>query len=259
MSQAVAETGWRREVIASHLAGMLSKGIVLKFGDLLLYSPAMNALKSAHPANLGRISRKNPLVPGIGKEVLREQYTLSPEVLAAVLEGLTRDKRLEVVGDFVRLPGKSVVMKEEEAESKKKIEDAFSSAGLKVPALPEVLAGLRIDKVRAQKIITLLLRDKVLIKISDELVFHGNALAELRRMVVAQKARSPKMDVAKFKELTGISRKYAIPLLEYLDRERITKRVGDSREILTTESGESVAKRFRVSLLETRLPAPADR
>jgi len=103
---------------------------------------------------------------------------------------------------------------------------------LKVPALPEVLAGLRIDKVRAQKIITLLLRDKVLIKISDELVFHGNALAELRRMVVAQKARSPKMDVAKFKELTGISRKYAIPLLEYLDRERITKRVGDSREIL---------------------------
>ena len=103
---------------------------------------------------------------------------------------------------------------------------------MKVPALPEVLAGLRIDKVRAQKIITLLLRDKVLIKISDELVFHGNALAELRRMVVAQKARSPKMDVAKFKELTGISRKYAIPLLEYLDRERITKRVGDSREIL---------------------------
>ena len=123
-------------------------------------------------------------------------------------------------------------MKDEEAESKNQIEDAFATAGLKVPALHEVLAGLKVDKSRAQKIVTLLLRDKVLIKISDELVFHRMALEELRRLIAAQKAKSPKMDVAKFKELTGVSRKYAIPLLEYLDRERVTKRVGDAREIL---------------------------
>jgi selenocysteine-specific elongation factor len=71
-----------------------------------------------------------------------------------------------------------------------------------------------------------------LVKISDELVFHRGALEELRRLVEAQKAKSPKMDVAKFKELTGVSRKYAIPLLEYLDRERVTRRVGDARVIL---------------------------
>ena len=51
-------------------------------------------------------------------------------------------------------------------------------------------------------------------------------------MVAAQKVKSRKMDVALFKELTGVSRKYAIPLLEYLDRERVTRRVGDAREIL---------------------------
>ena len=67
------------------------------------------------------------------------------------------------------------------------------------------------DKVRAQKIVTLLLREKSLVKISDELVFHRTALEELRRLVAAQKAKSPKMDVAAFKELTGVSRKYAIP------------------------------------------------
>ena len=48
----------------------------------------------------------------------------------------------------------------------------------------------------------------------------------------AFKAKSAKIDVAKFKEMTGVSRKYAIPLLEYLDRERVTRRVGDAREIL---------------------------
>jgi selenocysteine-specific elongation factor len=132
----------------------------------------------------------------------------------------------------VRLAGQGVVMKDDEAESKKKIEDAFSSAGLKVPALPEVLAGLKVDKMRAQKIVTLLLRDKVLIKVSDELVFHRGALDELRRQMAAYKSKSTKIDVAKFKELTGVTRKYAIPLLEYLDRERVTKRVADAREIL---------------------------
>jgi selenocysteine-specific elongation factor len=123
-------------------------------------------------------------------------------------------------------------MKDDEAESKKKIEGAFLSAGLKVPALHEVLAGLKVDKDRAQKIVTLLLREKVLVKISDSLVFHRSALEELRRLIIVQKAKSPKIDVARFKELAGVSRKYAIPLLEYLDRERVTRRVGDAREIL---------------------------
>jgi selenocysteine-specific elongation factor len=145
---------------------------------------------------------------------------------------LVSDKKIELSGDLVRLPGHGVVMKDDEAESKKKIEEAFSTAGLRVPALHEVLAGLKVDKARAQKIVTLLLRDKLLVKISDELVFHRTALDRLRRQMAEYKIKASKIDVGKFKELTGVSRKYAIPLLEYLDRERVTKRVGDAREIL---------------------------
>ena len=123
-------------------------------------------------------------------------------------------------------------MKDEEAESKKIIERAFATAGLKVPALKDVLAGVKVDRVRAQKIMTLLLRDRVLVKLADDLVFHRDALEQLRQMLAVQKAKSPKIDVARFKDLTGVSRKYAIPLLEYLDRERVTRRVGDERVIL---------------------------
>jgi selenocysteine-specific elongation factor len=123
-------------------------------------------------------------------------------------------------------------MKDDEAESKQIIEQAFLSAGLKVPSLREVLAGLKVDKVRAQKIMTLLLREKALVKISDDLVFHHSALTDLRQRIAALKRTSPKIDVAGFKDLTGVSRKYAIPLLEYLDRERVTRRVGDERVIL---------------------------
>ncbi len=168
----------------------------------------------------------------MAKETLREKFSLTSDVFASVLGTLVRDKKIEVAGDLVRLPGRGVVMKDEEAESKKKIEDAFVTAGLKVPTLHEVLAGLKVDKTRAQKIVTLLLRDRVLVKISEELVFHRAALEGLRRQIAAQKSKSATIDVGTFKEMTGVSRKYAIPLLEYLDRERVTKRVGDARQIL---------------------------
>jgi len=232
MAQAIAETGWRRETIQSHFNGLIAKGVILKFGDLFFHSSTLSALRQLIPQTLAVFHKENPLVQGMGKETLRDKFTLRPEVFAAVLEALVRDRKIEVAGDVIRLPGHGVVMKDEEAESKKRIEDAFSTAGLKVPALHEVLAGLKIDKARAQKIVTLLLRDKVLVKVSDELVFHRAVLDALRGQIAAQKAKSPTIDVAAFKEMTGVSRKYAIPLLEYLDRERVTKRVGDARQIL---------------------------
>jgi selenocysteine-specific elongation factor len=185
---------------------------------------ALRAVKKFHDAN--------PLVAGMSKEELRDRINLGPEVFYSVLGKLAEEKKLEVAGELVHLSGRGVVMKDEEAESKKIIEQAFASAGLKVPSLKEVLAGLRVDKIRAQKIVTLLLRDKVLIKISEELVFHQSALMDLRHKIAALKSSAPKIDVAHFKDMTGVSRKYAIPLLEYLDRERVTRRVGDERVIL---------------------------
>jgi selenocysteine-specific elongation factor len=231
-SRLIAETGWTKNFLDKQLAQTVKERRVLRIGDLFVDAPAMARLQQAIVSSVEGFHRKNSLVSGIAKESLREQVNAPSEVFSAALDLLVQEKKIAVAGDVVRLPGHGVVMKDEEAESKKKIEDAFAVAGLKVPALHEVIAGLKVDKIRAQKIVTLLLRDKMLVKISDELVFHRSALEELRRLVAAQKLKSPKMDVAKFKELTGVSRKYAIPLLEYLDRERVTRRVGDSREIL---------------------------
>jgi len=192
----------------------------------------LEALKLELIEKVGQFHKQNPLVGGISREQLREQRGIRAEIFDAVLNAVLLSKKLELAGELVRLPGGGVVMKDEEAESRKTIEEAFAAAGLKVPALHEVIAGLKVDKIRAQKIVTLLLREKTLVKISDELVFHRTALDQLRRQIVAQKAKAPTIDVAAFKQLTGVSRKYAIPLLEYLDRERLTKRVGDARQIL---------------------------
>jgi len=226
------ESGWRRGVIESAIAGAVQARQVIRVGDALLSSGAWEGMKKQVVGVLDEFHRTNPLVSGINKEELRAQTGAGQVAFAAILQQLVQEIKLAVSGDLVSLAGRGVVMKDEEAESKKKIDEAFAAAGLKVPALNEVLGGLKIDKVRAQKIVTLLLRDKVLTKVSDELVFHRSALEELRKRVAAHKTKSATIDVATFKELTGVSRKYAIPLLEYLDRERVTKRVGDTRQIL---------------------------
>jgi len=174
----------------------------------------------------------SPLEAGIGQEELRDRVNLNSSVFYTAIEKLKVNKKLEIIGEQVRLPGRVVVMKDDESESKKTIENAFASAGLRVPALKDVLAELKVDKTRAQKIVTFLMRDKTLVKIADDLVFHREALENLKATIARYKAKSPKINVPQFKDLTGVSRKYAIPLLEFLDRERITRRVGDERVIL---------------------------
>ena len=232
VTRLIAETGWTKDFVLLEIASTLKANEIARIGDLFVHAPALADLQALILKSLESFHTKNSLAGGMSKEELKEQVSASAEVFSAALDRLAQQRKLEVAGDLVRLPGKGVALKDEESESKEKIETAFASSGLKVPALQEVLAGLKIDRARAQKIVTLLLRDKRLIKISEDLVFHGSALEQLRRIIAAQKAKSTKMDVAKFKELTGVSRKYAIPLLEYLDRERVTRRLGDMREIL---------------------------
>ena len=222
------EMNIRREEAAK----LAVKASLVPCNQVLVAAAAFGEAKADVFQAVKKFHDANPLVAGISKEELRDRANLSPEVFYSVLEKLTEEEKLEIAGELIHLPGRGVVMKDEEAESKKIIEQAFASAGLKVPSLKEVLASLKVDKIRAQKIVTLLLREKVLIKISEELVFHQRALMDLRHKIAALKNTAPRMDVARFKDMTGVSRKYAIPLLEYLDRERVTRRVGDERVIL---------------------------
>jgi selenocysteine-specific elongation factor len=230
--EAVGETGWLRARIEQVAVPLKSEKKIVHAGDLLLAAGDFTRARTAALAAIEEFHKSNPLVAGLNQEQLREQLGLRPEVYRIVIASLVSDKKLEVAGEQVRGPGRGVVMRDDEAESKQKIEQAFAKAGLQVPLLKDVLASVRIDQARAQKIVTLLLRDRVLVKLGDDLVFHQSALESLRQQIAAQKTKTPKLNVASFKDLFGITRKYAIPLLEYLDRERVTKRVGDERVIL---------------------------
>jgi len=232
LAEAVAETGWLPTRVQQLAAELKQAGEIAIFGNVLITSRWLERIHQDILSLTRHFHDANPLLAGINKEELRAAKWGHPELFDGVVAGLLREKKLEADGELLRLPGRGVVLRDEEAESKSQIEQAFAKAGLQVPALKDVLASLPVDKVRAQKIVTLLLRDRVLVKLSDDLVFHRDALEVMRRQIVAQKAKTPKLNVGNFKDLFGVTRKYAIPLLEYLDRERVTRRVGDERVIL---------------------------
>jgi selenocysteine-specific elongation factor len=232
LADMVAESGWAQEFLQSTLASPLHSGEVTKIADRYVLSKCLEALCQRLITCVGAFHSSHPLVAGIGKDELREELQAHPEVFTFAVQRLAAENKLAISGELVHLPGQGVVLRDEESASKQIIESAFATAGLQVPTLKEVLLGLKIDEARARKLVTLLLRDKTLVKVTEDLVFHHAALDSLRRLLAARKAQSSTIDVGIFKEMTGVSRKYAIPLLEYLDRERVTRRVGNERIIL---------------------------
>jgi selenocysteine-specific elongation factor len=230
-SELLARSGWTD----SELHNVLDSSVAVNEKPLVLADRArFEASLTAVLDEVRRFHDANPLQAGITREALREKTLphAHPAVFDAALARLTRDGKLVDAGEIVQQVGRGIVMNDAEAEAKRSIAAAFERAGLQAPPLKEVLENLAMDASRKQRLLQILLKERVLVRVSPELIFHASALDWLRELLIQHKANSIKINVGQFKELTAISRKYAIPLLEYLDRERVTRRVGDERIIL---------------------------
>jgi selenocysteine-specific elongation factor len=231
-------TGWSGQDVRATEESLAASGRIKSTGDdgaLLVERQVFEAVRNRLYEIVDRFQKQNSLVPGIPREELRATLgrRVRPEIFRAAIAELTAEKKIEVQGELVRRAGAGVTLQPEEQVAREKIEAAFKNAGLAVPSVKEVLANLSVDARRAEKILQILLRDKTLARISPELIFHHAALLQLKEKLGAyKKSKSERISVPVFKDLTGVTRKYAIPLLEYLDRERVTRRVGDERVIL---------------------------
>ncbi|MFI5057176.1 MAG: selenocysteine-specific translation elongation factor [Candidatus Acidiferrales bacterium] len=238
MQEMVARTGWLEGEIreaAQKLATAEKLKIVANEPLTIVARKAFEEVCGKISATIDKFHKENPLLPGIAREDLRASLgrRISAEIFRAAVEELAASKKIELQGELVRRAGAGIALQPEEAHAKEQIEKAFSSAGLAVPSVKEVLAKLSVESKRAEKLLQILLREKTLIRVTPELIFHRDALAQLRDQLSAyRKTKGERIGVPAFKELTGITRKYAIPLLEYLDRERVTRRAGDERVIL---------------------------
>ncbi|MGA8870803.1 MAG: selenocysteine-specific translation elongation factor [Candidatus Acidiferrales bacterium] len=233
----VARTGWLEADVRATVKKLVEQKKLRILAEQPLTVAPEQALTKTAAAILEAVDRfhkDNPLLPGIPKQELRGRVGKPrPELFEAALGDLAKRQAASVSGDLVQRAGRAIALSADEARAKEMIEGEFERAGLTVPSVTAVLGKLPVEPARAQKILQILLREKVLVKIADDLVFHREALAQLRGLLVKySKEKGNRLPITAFKELAGISRKYAIPLLEHLDREHVTRRAGDERVIL---------------------------
>jgi len=179
--------------------------------------------------------RAPPLSDGLPREEAREKISARADavVFERIVDALKKAKVL-VGADRLALASHTVAGSGEDARLKAAIESAYASAGLRPPDVAAVQAAAGAPAAMVEKITAVLLREKVLVRL-DTVIFHIAALQTLKDEIRALKAAGAgqaTVDVAAFKDRYGVSRKFAIPLLEYLDRERVTRRTGDVRLVI---------------------------
>jgi selenocysteine-specific elongation factor len=185
---------------------------------------------------VGEFHKTQPLADGIPREQAREHVFARAHtaVFEHVVQDLVAANKL-VARDRLALTGHRLDLPPEEARAKSAIEQAYKRAGLKPPDAASIAAEGAVAPALAEKMTALLVRQKVLQRV-DTLLFHVDALQNLRTEIQAMKATAAggraTVDVAMFKDRFGVTRKFAIPLLEWLDRERVTRRVGETRVVL---------------------------
>ena len=237
--EAAARTGWRDDVLAAALEEGRGRGAFVEAEGVLVAEEVLRRLQSAAAEEVEAHHRREPLARGLARETLRERVftRAAPEVFRAALRRAEGEGALVAERDLVRAAGHSLDLSPADAALRDRLEATYRDAALEAPALEEAFAraggeGFRRDHLR--KLLQLLLDAGALVRVKEDLLFHREPLARLTSSLRDYAARTPDrlIDVAAFKELSGVSRKYAIPLLEYFDRERVTRRAGDKRLIL---------------------------
>lgn len=174
---------------------------------------------------LAEFHKQNPSLAGA--PLSQARLGLRPELAEIVFE---KNPTVRLAGNVVSLATYKPLLSHQETADLARIESAFRDAGFNPPAVGEVLSAVSKDSQKARALLELLLKNKRLIRVSDDLIFHSEVVAHVRNSLASHRGR--RFSVPEFKDWTHMSRKYAIPMLEYLDRERVTRREGEHRVIL---------------------------
>ena len=205
-------------------------------GDPVAYvsRESLGALASAVRHQLESFHRGQPLRAGMPREELRRRaLPRSPEgVFEALLEPMAQAGELRLAADSVALARHTVTLSPEEASAREALLEAARAAGLAGVELPQAAEAIGKPRALLERVAKVLLAEGQLQRVGEGLLLERERLEALKGEVRRRWPAGSRLDVGGFKEMTGLSRKYVIPLLEYLDRQRVTRRSGADRVVL---------------------------
>ncbi|MDA8125250.1 MAG: selenocysteine-specific translation elongation factor [Deltaproteobacteria bacterium] len=234
----VLRTGIRRPELRKQLEAMFSKKealLVDREEGRVLAGPVYAALLEAMVRNLKEYHERNPLKEGLSREELRTTLApgtaegLHPKIFSMALRDLEKGERIVVEKETIRLAGHQVRLQGEMEDLRAKLSGLYKSGGLAPPTAREVLERFVDRKKEITSLLQVMTREGELVRISEDLHFHKEVLEKLREDYRQLLVRDGEATPATFKDLTGLTRKFIIPLMEYFDMAKLTMRAGDRR------------------------------
>ncbi len=237
LEELVGRLGLGRDQVERALDELAREGAIRDIGETARVVVAAATLEDAAATLLTAVRqfhRSEPLTKGIGREDLKGRTLRNASLLLfrAALDHLVETHQITLDQDIVHEHGRVVTLGGQEARIREQLEVRFRALGLQAPSADEIIRDLQLDQAPARKILQLMVKDQTVVKITEGMLVDRAALQKLIDHVRALKTAHKSFGVKEFKELTGLSRKFAVPLLEYLDTQRVTRRVGDERVIL---------------------------
>ena len=199
----------------------------------LIHPDALEEMKSSVTAILADYHSRFPLKPGMPKEEIPALLSkpIDSKLYNFVLRQLAEAGQVAQEMEWVRLTTHKVALSKDEDTIRLKIEKAFMESGLQPPFFRDVASGLPGNSKQHQEVLEWMLAKGILLKTKEEIYFHAAAMAELQNRLVTWLKEHGEITTTQFKEMTGASRKYTIPLLEYFDAQKVTIRVGEVRKL----------------------------
>lgn len=218
------------------LQGLMSKKTVIqadKENRIYIHDDTYNDFKQQTIDFIENFHNKHPLKTGIYKEEFRSRFShiQNLKIFNFMLNNLTKGNEIIQEDDLIRLSTHTVSLALDQAGISKKMLEIYSNTKLTPPYFKELVKTLEIDHNQAKDVLILLIGQKKIVKIKENLFFHKNAVDKLKNELVDFLLSNGEITTPQFKNIAKVSRKYLIPLIEYFDATNITIRVGDIRKL----------------------------
>jgi selenocysteine-specific elongation factor len=220
-----------KQEIASALASLSQKKIVSRMDNLYVHTAHLAELESRIIQAVSDYHKTNPLKPGLDKEELRGmiKVRLHPKLLNMAVDGLVKKNQLGSEGAKLRTPGFRVAVSKDQGEIKDRIIEAIKKGGAQPPIREELPALFRITDRDAKDLLKLLADEGRICRVNDSIYLFKDTLEQMRNDLRRHLEEKKEITIAEFRDLVKTSRKYAVPLMEYFDSQKLTQRVGDKR------------------------------
>lgn len=198
-----------------------------------VHGTVFEGLRTQVRDQLTRYHGQNPLKAGMPKEELKSKLPplLDIKLFALVVNQMVKDNQIVTEEDTVRLAGHKIALKSDQSDLRRKIIDTYHQSGLQPPYFKDLAREAGADPSQAKDVLNLLVAEGVMVKVKEDLYFHAEAINGLRQRLVDYLVANGEISTPQFKDMTGISRKYVIPLIEHFDAKNVTIRIGDIRKL----------------------------